>query len=149
MKDTDRFMLNLFRHQAIPHQVVLSKVDRMILPRHGKSVTKRVLEERLGVLQKLVSTIRTEIQPPNDGPPALGEILACCAENSKFKSLSEEQRGYLGISSLRWAILAATGFATRRSNIKIDVQASPTLPQTQKFPVSRATEQSSDDYERS
>ena len=116
LKESDELILSLFRHNAIPHQVVLSKVDRILMPRSdSKTITEEKLAERAAELQAIVEKIRKQIQPKNDGPPALGEILTCCVENKEWRELSTDPKGRLGISALRWAVLVATGFHQKTS----------------------------------
>ena len=62
--------------------------------------------------------------PMNDGPPALGEILTCSADNHTWKSLSTEPGGKLGINALRWAVLAATGLNRKGGDIQVEVEDS-------------------------
>ncbi|MCJ1317580.1 hypothetical protein MMC15_002905 [Xylographa vitiligo] len=127
LKQSDETILALFRHNAIPHQVVLSKVDRILLPSsRSKSITEEKLAEHAMELQRIVEKIRKQIQPKNDGPPALGEILTCTADNERWKVLSSEPKGRLGISALRWAVLAATGLHEKTSDVEVQ-QSLPAL----------------------
>ncbi|MCJ1393239.1 GTP-binding protein [Xylographa bjoerkii] len=123
LKQSDELILALFRHNAIPHQVVLSKVDRILLPSsRSKTIAEEKLAEHAMELQGIVEKIRKQIQPKNDGPPALGEILTCSADNERWKALSSEPKGRLGISALRWAVLAATGL--HQKTLEVEVQQS-------------------------
>ncbi|MCJ1414191.1 GTP-binding protein [Xylographa parallela] len=127
LKKSDETILALFRHNAIPHQVVLSKVDRILLPNSkSKSISEEKLAEHAMELQRIVEKIRKQIQPKNDGPPALGEILTCSADNQRWKALSSEPKGRLGISALRWAVLAATGLDQKTSDVEVQ-QSLPVL----------------------
>jgi GTP-binding protein len=117
LKDSDAQILELFRHNAVPHQVILSKVDRVLLPKRTKAPSKALLESRAEDLRQLIVGIRKKIQPVNDGPPALGEILTCCSEIGRFSSLSMERDGTLGINAIRWAILVATGAVPGRKTV--------------------------------
>ncbi|MCJ1401510.1 GTP-binding protein [Xylographa trunciseda] len=120
LKESDELILALFRHNAIPHQVVLSKVDRILLPSsRSNSITEEKLAENIVELQRIVEKIWIQIQPKNDGPPALGEILTCSADNKKWRTLSTEPKGRLGISALRWAVLAATGLHRMASEVEV------------------------------
>ncbi|MCJ1284437.1 hypothetical protein MMC26_003769 [Xylographa opegraphella] len=120
LKQSDETILALFRHNSIPHQVVLSKVDRILLPSSkSRSISEEKLAKHAIELQHIVEKIRTQIQPKNDGPPALGEILTCSADNERWKVLSSEPKGRLGISALRWAVLAATGLHQKTSDVEV------------------------------
>ena len=69
------------------------------------------LERYSDQLRQIIAGMREKIQPKiNDGPAALGEILTCSAE----KSLEPGKK--LGINSVRWAVLAATGLGQNRKS---------------------------------
>ena len=116
LKSSDEQLLALFRQNAIPHQIILSKVDR-ILWSGPKFPSGAKLERGTLELKSIVEGLRGKVQPTtNDGPGALGEILACSAE----KSLENGKK--LGINSIRWAMLAATGLGIQRKNaLPVDI----------------------------
>lgn len=115
LKDTDKEMLSLFRQYAIPHQIILSKVDRILIKRLRKGikefthVKREVNISKINQLKKVMENMRPIIQPIGAaaGPGSLGEILSC----STIAKLSPPSRNCLGISSIRWSILQATGLA--------------------------------------
>ncbi|KAI4135999.1 MAG: hypothetical protein LQ347_000176 [Umbilicaria vellea] len=110
LKSSDEQLLALCRQHAIPHQVILSKVDRVVWTGPKPPSTGK-LERGALELKKIVEHVREKVQPTiHDGPGALGEILACSAE----KSLEHGKK--IGINSIRWAILAATGLGSLRKN---------------------------------
>lgn len=120
LKQSDEQILKLFRHNAVPHQVVLSKVDRVLLPKSTKkNVSEAKFKANVASLQDIVQRIREKIQPKNDGPPALGEILTVSADNKRWKALSPKTTGKLGIDAVRWAVLVATGLNQRTVDLKI------------------------------
>ena len=101
LKRNDIELLELLRQNAVSHQVVLSKADRIVMsgPRTPKDQQLQVRSENL---RKICEDIRRDIQPADsDMPVALGELIACSAE----KSINGKR---LGIDHLRWAVLAAT-----------------------------------------
>ena len=102
----------MFRQNAIPHQIILSKVDRVLLP--GSKIPSQAKLDKYSVdLEKLVEIVRNKVQPKkNDGPDALGEILTCSVEKGM------QPGAKLGISNIRWAILAATGLGQKERNIR-------------------------------
>ena len=66
-----------------------------------------------------MENMRERIQPgKGDGPEALGEILTCSGERELTRKQTQrweiEVRNdeFIGISSVRWAVLVATGFET-------------------------------------
>ena len=102
LKQTDKELLEMFRQNAISHQVVLSKADRIVCG-GPKAPTDQQLHVRSEVLRGICEDIREAIQPADsEGPVALGELIACSAE----KSIDGTR---LGINHLRWAVLASTG----------------------------------------
>lgn len=108
IKDGDRSLMHSLRLAGVPHQVILSKMDRVYLPK-GKDIkrmdnkAKNTLEPRgsvEGVIQKM-KEIQEEIQPPT-GAGALGELLSVSAEvNVGGRKL--------GIDAVRVAVLQAAG----------------------------------------
>ena len=110
LKGLDAELLRLLRHNGISHQVILSKVDRTLcaIP-HQRKVTERALWQSSSALRKLCKSLKTEIQPKDDGIPAIGQILFCSTSGLKDKNLSLERGGMLGINLLRHAVLVATG----------------------------------------
>lgn len=103
LKRSDEEILTEFRRNGISHQVILSKVDRILLP-GPKTPSETRLESYSAELRKIFDKLRAKIQPgKSDGPEGLGEIISCSAE----KSLERGRRP--GINQIRWAVLAATG----------------------------------------
>ena len=101
LKQNDKELLKLLRQNAVSHQVILSKADRIIMsgPRTPNDHQLHVRSEKL---RKVCESIRHDIQPrDSDMPVALGELIACSAT----KSINGKR---LGINHLRWAVLAAT-----------------------------------------
>ncbi|KAL1964041.1 hypothetical protein VTN77DRAFT_7587 [Rasamsonia byssochlamydoides] len=107
LKDNDRDILALFRQYAIPHQIILSKVDR-ILAKKGKPIKGGVTASKIQELRAILHGLRPQVQPKGrlEGPGALGEILTCSAETRVDKGKTTP----LGVSAIRWSILTAAGF---------------------------------------
>ena len=113
LKKNDIEMLALLRHQGISHQVILGKVDRVLMMEPNKKGSRKKvplgsLEAHLRIaaehLAKKADMIMATAQPKGEvGPGALGEIL-CIASGDP-----QQERHSLGIHALRWAILQATG----------------------------------------
>ncbi|OKL61604.1 hypothetical protein UA08_03772 [Talaromyces atroroseus] len=113
-KDTDNQILSLLRKYGISHQIIISKVDRILSSKSKKltdfHVQRAVSGVRLERLQKLLEDVRSTVQPDpsmGEGPGALGEILSCCATR---KVNAAVDKSYLGINAVRWSIMKATGF---------------------------------------
>ncbi|KAJ5779733.1 hypothetical protein N7457_007453 [Penicillium paradoxum] len=105
IKQTDAEILRLFRHSAIPHQIILSKVDKF-LARKMKQMKTGVTPANIERLQLLLQGIKPIVQPDprvSEGPGSLGEILTCSAEAQIGPGRA------LGIDAIRWSILSAAG----------------------------------------
>ncbi|KAL8734674.1 MAG: hypothetical protein Q9166_001330 [cf. Caloplaca sp. 2 TL-2023] len=115
VKRSDQALLQALRESAISHQVVLSKIDRILFPK-GRDPSHLILRRNATALQETAESIKAGLDAMDVvGPKPLGEILAC----STMASL--ERGKALGINNLRWAVLAATGLnAKRRSPVLSD-----------------------------
>ncbi|KAL4808264.1 P-loop containing nucleoside triphosphate hydrolase protein [Aspergillus unguis] len=104
IKPTDAAILDLFRQYTIPHQIILSKVDKL-LSRNKMKPTSVPAATKLAALRSTLEKLRPVVQPAgySEGPGALGELLTCSADTS----IGNGQ--FLGISAVRWAILSAAG----------------------------------------
>lgn len=114
IKQNDAELLGLFRRFAIPHQVILSKVDK-VLSKSKKQIKSGASTAGIQKLQTFLQTLRPEVQPDprvSGGPGALGELLTCSAD-----TLISPGRA-LGIDSIRWAILAAAGIDGSLQGVK-------------------------------
>lgn len=101
LKKTDEQLLAIFRKEEIPHQIVLSKVDKLLFPKNRKP-SEGALESRMQVLKRVIEMTRRTTQPnPEDMSGALGEIIGCCSERP-FGQV-------LGINEVRHAMLQAVG----------------------------------------
>ncbi|KAF2258027.1 GTP-binding protein engB, partial [Lojkania enalia] len=112
LKGTDLALLASLRQNGIPHQVILSKLDKVYIPngtritrkttRNGikgsSNVTPRGTKKDLG---KIMANVKTQIKPKGEAG-ALGELLACSSE-----ILVNGQ--HLGMDSVRYAVLQAVG----------------------------------------
>ncbi|KAL2040963.1 hypothetical protein N7G274_006421 [Stereocaulon virgatum] len=106
LKSSDEELLSLFRQNSISHQIILSKVDRILFPEGRPSAA--LVERHSPDLQRICDELKTKIQPgKRDGPEALGEIVTCSSE-TVFKGKK------LGVNNVRWAILAATGLGDQK-----------------------------------
>ena len=95
----------LFRQYAIPHQVIMSKADKILAKTKKKAKTGASVAS-FAALQKTLQDLKPIIQPDGrlEGPGALGEILTSSTETNVAPGQ------FLGVSALRWAILSAAGF---------------------------------------
>ncbi|KAI9780761.1 MAG: GTP-binding protein [Geoglossum umbratile] len=120
-KPTDTHLLHLLSSHGIPHSIVLSKVDRILLP-HGpkkRLPSPSALEYHFSSLRRVMEDMRVLLKdmkreggwgPGNEGG---GEILACSGE----VALGGRK---LGVSAVRWAILRAAGLGSGGEAQRID-----------------------------
>ncbi|KAL4821906.1 P-loop containing nucleoside triphosphate hydrolase protein [Aspergillus spinulosporus] len=107
IKPTDAAILSLFRKYAIPHQIILSKVDKLLFNKKPKP-TSIPSAAKLAGLHATLAKLRPVVQPDArtariEGPGALGELLTCSADTPIGGGR------FLGVSAIRWAIVAAAG----------------------------------------
>ena len=109
LKRSDEELLSLFRQNGISHQIILSKVDRILFGKSRPSLAR--MERRSPELDRVFEELKGKIQPGHgDGPEALGEIVTCSA------AVSLEGKK-LGINNVKWAVLAATGLGEGKRKI--------------------------------
>lgn len=129
LKPSDAEVLSLFRKHAISHQIILSKVDRVLFKKASPSAAR--MERNTPQLDAIVANLKALIQPgKGDGPEALGEIVTCSAE----KTIGGKK---VGINNVRWAVLAATGLGGERWKIvpsKIATKVSSSGPDNRELP---------------
>lgn len=126
LKRSDEELLSLFRQHAISHQIILSKVDRILFPKGNPSAAH--LERNLPEIERICEKLRIKVQPGiRDGPEALGEIVT-------FSSETVISGSKLGINNVRWAVLVATGLSEEKrkllpSNMLVKPTETPELAQ--------------------
>ncbi|TKX20530.1 putative MIOREX complex component 8 [Elsinoe australis] len=106
IKESDATILKHLAERGIGHQVVLSKVDKLIMPKVKTSPRK--MSEGLKKLSERLEDVQERLK--FDGraiPRAVGDILSCSAE----KDLEEygQKRSKIGINAVQWAVLSACG----------------------------------------
>lgn len=106
LKNTDVQLLTHLRRQGVAHQVVLSKVDKLLYPSARPPGPER-LSNNLLKLKDLCSSIRQRLNhEAGDGRNSMLDILCCSAE----KGLDENNKHRkLGVDEVRWAVLSACG----------------------------------------
>ncbi|EED17430.1 GTP binding protein (EngB), putative [Talaromyces stipitatus ATCC 10500] len=127
IKPHDQQILTLLRQYAIPHQLIVSKVDRILCDKI-KSIkhwhyNRKIKLSKLSKLQQELEKLRAYDRIPSNpedrnyefaaalaatkGPPPLGEIICVSAMTDVAGSM---KKSFLGINALRWSIMQATGF---------------------------------------
>ncbi|KAK5706101.1 hypothetical protein LTR97_001087 [Elasticomyces elasticus] len=110
LKETDLQLLMHLRQQGIAHQIILSKVDKLLYP-SAKPPGPQRLSNGLLKLRDLCTGIRRHldqeaVKAGHRGRDTLLDILCCSSE----KGLDEKNRHRkLGIDEVRWAVLSACG----------------------------------------
>jgi GTP-binding protein len=119
IKTSDEQLLALFRQQGIPHQVVLSKVDKVLFPK-SRVPSEGALKARFEMLDEMMEEVRRKVQPGGiEGlGNGLGEVIACSAEKSSVAA-GMGNAGRLGIDSVRHAMLQAAELEYREPKKKI------------------------------
>ncbi|TKA75514.1 hypothetical protein B0A49_13735 [Cryomyces minteri] len=112
LKPADAQLLSTLRGHGIQHQIILSKADKILYP-SPRTPAPEQLQQNLLKLRAICDGIREQVQPKDErGPKALGEIICCSAEKSV------ERGKKLGMDSVRWAVLSATGLDSDASGKK-------------------------------
>jgi GTP-binding protein len=106
VKDSDLRILDLLRKQAISHQVIASKCDRL-----GKGkIAQTALTEALGKMKDAVQPMSR-----SGGFVGLGEILAVGALGDGRKNDVVTDGTMMGIEEVRYAVLRAAGLESKTS----------------------------------
>jgi len=132
-KDTDRQLVSLLRGNGVAHEVVVSKIDKLLLPSARSGAV--AMSRNLGRLQALYADVRRRLYDREDlthggggGGGVLPDMLTCSAE----RAWPPGSGCKIGIDNLRWAVLTATGLDCdvdgRRQVIDYEVQAEDEEP---------------------
>lgn len=106
IKNSDKDLLQMFNERAIPYQIVLSKVDKLVLP-GSRQPSPEALEGRLSELRRMMENVKEAVQPDSeDDGSSIGEVIACSSEK-----WVEGKR--MGIDAVRYAMLKAAGMEYR------------------------------------
>lgn len=106
LKGSDVQLLTHLRRQGVAHQVVMSKVDKLLYP-GARAPGAQKLSNGLMKVKDMCSSIRRQLdEEAGDGRESRMDILCCSAE----KGLDEKNKHRkLGIDEVRWAVLSACG----------------------------------------
>ena len=107
VKDKDRDILAALRLAGVSHQVILSKMDKLYIPKaddvkHVGKGAKAKSKGSVAAFRARMQDLLPDIKPAVGGGAALGEILAC-----SNKVVVEGKR--LGVEDVRYAVLKAVG----------------------------------------
>jgi len=107
-KPTDKQLLGYFLENEIPHQIVLSKVDKIILP-SSNNPWWGVIEKKLEKLQEIMDGLEEELgEDHTDSTCFHGQLYACSAE----KAWGGKK---LGVEGVQFAILTAAGMELKEA----------------------------------
>ncbi|TGO42206.1 hypothetical protein BHYA_0011g00400 [Botrytis hyacinthi] len=105
IKESDRVMLQMLRSQKVPHQVVLSKIDKILFASNTKKIPSNDnLKNRMSRVDKVLQETKEMIEPDpesEDADSMTGEILTCTSEKCAGRKY--------GIDAVRFAMLRAAG----------------------------------------
>jgi len=119
LKSTDREILSFLARGGIGHQVLLSKVDKILFP-GAKAPSAGRLSRNLMRLREVAEEIRQEVTEAAEGR-VLGDIICCSAE--KEVNALGGGKGKMGIDAVRWAALSACGLESDEHGRKKSMQA--------------------------
>lgn len=124
LKTTDLSLLLELRKNGVAHQIVLSKVDKVLFP-HSKAPSVESLSRRLGNLREMQEEIRRELEEAaqDAGARAVMGDLLCCSSAKSLEPRNKSRR--IGIDELRWSVLEACGLQDQeavKKGIKEDVK---------------------------
>ncbi|KAK5130162.1 hypothetical protein LTR08_002416 [Meristemomyces frigidus] len=115
LKRTDVQLLTHLRRQGISHQIVLSKVDKLLYPGAKPPGPVRLSNGLLKVKDLCGSIRETLNREAGDGRKPMLDILCCSAE----KGLDERNRHRrLGVDEVRWAVLSTCGLESDEQGLK-------------------------------
>jgi GTP-binding protein len=104
-KQSDADILTILRENAVPHQLVLTKIDQLLVM-GGMKKSRGFRPSRLAEYREKRERLLTKIEkmvPP--GPGMLQDFLATSSKISRA-----DLQLKLGLDPLRWSLLRATGF---------------------------------------
>lgn len=103
IKASDQHMLDILQEAGTPHQIILSKTDKIIY-RTSNAPGPEKLQQRIEQLHEKTDKVREKVAPKGKrGNAVLNDIICCSSEKSLDKGRM------LGMDEVRWAVLQATG----------------------------------------
>jgi GTP-binding protein len=103
LKASDIEIIMHLRQKGISHQIVLSKVDKLLFD-GSKAPGAQKLNRKLQRLQDMFKRMRQRLYAEaQDGRQSVGDLLCCSAE----KSIEGHRK--LGVDEVRWSVLTTCG----------------------------------------
>lgn len=103
VKASDQHMLDILQEAGTPHQIILSKSDKLIY-RTSNAPSPEKLQQRIEKLHIQTNKVREKVIPKGKRSNAVLNDIICC---SSEKSLDKGRM--LGMDEVRWAVLQAAG----------------------------------------
>ncbi|KAI9725921.1 MAG: hypothetical protein M1828_002248 [Chrysothrix sp. TS-e1954] len=111
LTSTDRLLLDLMHSQSLPHQIVLSKIDKKLFASCKARPSPEMLRSRLGQLPELAARITAAavggagLKDRDAGKYLMRDVIACSAE----RAWPHGSQSRIGVDALRFAVLQACG----------------------------------------
>ncbi|KAF2103697.1 P-loop containing nucleoside triphosphate hydrolase protein, partial [Rhizodiscina lignyota] len=106
LKPNDRDVLNMMRESGVPHQIILTKADKLLFPSGTTSKTDAsFLTKGMQTVKDRQQEIYDEITMERKGNTVLADILTVSAGSGRKHTHVQK----MGIDSLRWAIMQCAG----------------------------------------
>ncbi|KAK4554691.1 hypothetical protein LTR86_008193 [Recurvomyces mirabilis] len=109
LKGSDIQLLTHLRRRGVAHQVVLSKVDKLLFP-NAKPPSAEKLSSGLLKLKELCADVKSTLdREAGDGRERLMDVLCCSSEKSLEVGSQGQRHKKVGVDEVRWAVLSACG----------------------------------------
>lgn len=103
VKASDQHMLDILQEAGTPHQIILSKSDKLIYPTANAPGPEKT-QQRIAQLHEKTEKVREKVVPKGKrGNAVLNDILCCSSEKALDKGRM------IGMDEIRWAVLQAAG----------------------------------------
>ncbi|KAK5113839.1 hypothetical protein LTR62_003223 [Meristemomyces frigidus] len=109
LKGSDVEIITHLRRQGIAHQIVVSKVDKLLYP-GAKAPGPERLSNGLHKLNALCADMRKELnREAGDGRDSMMDVLCCSSEKRLGGGFGGQKQRRIGVDEVRWAVLSACG----------------------------------------
>lgn len=103
VKASDQHMLDILQEAGTPHQIILSKSDKLIYPT-ANAPSPEKLQQRIEKLHDITEKVREKVVPKGKrGNAVLNDIICCSSEKTLDRGRT------IGMDEVRWAVLQAAG----------------------------------------
>lgn len=103
VKASDQHMLDILQEAGTPHQIILSKSDKLIYHKTWTPGLEKI-QQRIEKLHEITEKVREKVVPKGKrGNAVLNDIICCTSKRTL------DIGGMVGMDEVRWAVLQATG----------------------------------------